>query len=114
MKIKYLGRHLYDREYHSTYFVGNLSFEKFREFRDIFSPDYYSHQNEGLFHHLIVKKYLKTEHTMLYNWLEQCKIPFGGNVLVDFGEVEMFLLLRPESQEELAFRLCFEIKVETV
>jgi hypothetical protein len=113
MKIVYTGKRQYDREYLSTYFLGEISHEDYKKYYNTHYPyiNYYDDRNIGRLHYSIVKSFLKEERRLLYDWLQECKISFGGYIDMDIGGADFFLLLYPDTPEELAFRLCYNIRV---
>lgn len=113
MKIKYTGKNWYDNEYLSTYRIGFIPFTELRSIRDKYIQGYFDTQNKGRLHHLMMRDYLRAHHHTLAEWIRECNISFGAYFSGNITGGEACLLFIPGSPEELAFRLCFDVRVET-
>ena len=114
MDIIYLGKERFDNQILSKYEICIVDDDFFTDTIKIFREEYFCTQNKGLFYYSIAKRCFKIYKPLLYNWLEACKISFGGFVEPYFGKFKIFILFVPGSADEMSFRLCYNVKVESL
>ena len=107
--IEYRGIERFDNDWLSVYFLGVANTAFCRSTFELYKSEYFVDQNRAKLDYLMVRKFIKTADKVMYAWFEQNQFPFGGNVVTEYGEQYMYLLLKPKSIEELAFRLCFDV-----
>lgn len=117
--ITYTGIFQENRQVFSTYLIGFISLQDLRNLRDEVRYDNVHMLEEELYQArletMIVKRYIEKEIPLLWAWLKEMKIPFGGIVPwkdVFGGKCAIKFLLLHHTQEDLAFRLCYDVKME--
>ena len=108
--IEYKGVERFDNDWLSSYLIGTADHKFYHEAYALYRDDFLCDNNRGFLECKIVRRYMKQHIPLMYAWLQESKISCGGHVISDYGWHNMFLLLRPQSIEEMAFRLCFEVR----
>jgi hypothetical protein len=113
------GLILLDKEWFSSYQLGWTTKVWISDARSDFWPEYTEKQNMGLLHYQLVRRYMRDNEKILYKWLDETKTSYGGLIGTEDETIigwlhsiyPVNLLLVPNSIEETAFKMCFEIKV---
>jgi hypothetical protein len=120
--ITYTGIFQENRQVFSSYLLGVISIEDIRKLRDEMNYQNIHLLTEELYlgrlETMIVKRYIQVEMPLLWQWLKEMKIPFGGVVVWKNSngwlgsECGVKFLLHHHSMEDLAFRLCYDVRME--
>lgn len=109
--IEYRGIERFDNEWLASYLIGIADQTFFTDAYSRYRDDYFCDRNRELLECKIVRQYMKISIPIMYSWLSESKISCGGHIISDYGWHSMFLLLKPKSIEEMAFRLCFNVRI---
>ena len=112
--IIYKGLFREEVETFSSYQIGWATHEEMSRIRATVSPIDLYNGREGFYQTLVVKRYIQNFYPLLWQWLKEMKISFRGIVypmVNGYGCYEIKLLLFHHSQEDLAFRLCYDVKM---
>lgn len=109
--IEYKGIECFDNDWLSSYLIGIADHTFIHESYSFYKADFVCDHNRALLECKIVRRYMKRYIPLMYSWLGESNISCGGHLTYDYtrGRYNMFLLLRPKSIEEMAFRLCFGV-----
>lgn len=109
-----------ENEWYSAYLLGWVNNKWIAENRSDLWPSYTLDENEGLLHYKLVRRYMRERQPLLYVWLDESRTSYGGLIGEANGSIlgwlqalnTVTLLLTPDSIQETAFRLCFDIKAK--
>jgi hypothetical protein len=113
--IRYEGIFKEDGHVFSCYLLNSIHGSSLRTYRDAVSPpmSFHLHGDTKQYETLVVRYYMKKELPLLFQWLTEMKISHGGIVepLMYESWHNIKLLLLHNSQEDLAFRLCYNVRM---
>lgn len=131
MSIYFAGHHIFERrEILSTYLVGMCDRTFYRKQKDIYSlvgPEYLNQTRIPYIEFKILDQFLREHRPALSAWLNERQVQFGGyfyemgpgsqnglsvarpSIIREFPLFDIYLLLIPGSNDELAFKLAWQI-----
>lgn len=115
--ILYKGIFREDREIYSRYCIDSVSYtEIFRLKNEIgYNDTLFLDQHNKRLETMMVRNHIRKSFPMLFQWLNKTGIPHGGIINWagnTYNQYDIDFLLGYRTEDDLAFRLCYNIKME--